>query len=84
MLDPYVTVETVAGRPEAEFIKSMLNAEGIECELSQEAAGSVFGLSVGTLGAVDILVPTSVAGRAKRMITDYQDRKRSRDEDPDS
>ena len=77
MVDPYVTVTTVAGRPEAEFIKSFLNADGIECELSQEAAGSVFGLSVGTLGAVEILVPTSKAGRARRMIVDYQSRKRS-------
>lgn len=76
MVDPYVTIETVAGRPEAEFIKSFLNAEGIDVELSQEAAGSVFGLSVGTLGEVEILVPTSKAGRARRMVEEYLARKK--------
>ncbi|MGA9190656.1 MAG: DUF2007 domain-containing protein [Anaerolineales bacterium] len=75
MLDPYVSLVTVSGRPEAEFIKSFLNAEGIDCELSQEAAGSVFGLSVGTLGAVEIFVPTSKAGKARRMLAEYQARK---------
>jgi hypothetical protein len=75
MSDPYVSIVTVAGRPEAEFIKSFLNAEGIECELSQESAGSVFGLSVGTLGAVEIFVPTGQAGKARRMVEDYQARK---------
>jgi len=75
MLDPYVSLVTVSGRPEAEFIKSFLNAEGIDCELSQEAAGSVFGLSVGTLGAVEIFVPTSKAGKARRMLAEYQSRK---------
>jgi hypothetical protein len=78
MLDPYVKVETVAGRPEAEFIKSLLAAEEIDCELSQEAAGSVFGLSVGTLGAVHIFVPASVAGKAKHLIDDYLDNKTNR------
>jgi hypothetical protein len=76
MLDPYVSLVTVSGRPEAEFIKSFLNAEGIGCELSQEAAGSVFGLSVGTLGAVEILVPTSKAGKARRMVDEYLARKK--------
>jgi hypothetical protein len=80
MLDPYVKIETVAGRPEAEFIKSFLNADGIDVELSQEAAGSVFGLSVGALGSVDILVPTSQAGKARRMVEDYLARKKGGDE----
>jgi hypothetical protein len=82
MLDPYVTIETVAGRPEAELIKSFLNAEGIDVELSQEAAGSVFGLSVGTLGAVHILVPSSVAGKARRLIDDYLASKKKAGDDP--
>lgn len=83
MADPYVSIVTVAGRLEAEIIKSFLNADGIDCELSQESAGSVFGLSVGTLGAVEILVPFSVAGRARRMVADYQARKRSAADDTD-
>ncbi len=83
MADPYVNIVTVAGRLEAEFIRSFLNADGIECELSQELAGSVFVLSVGTLGAVDILVPFGQAGRARRMVADYQARKQSPADDPD-
>jgi hypothetical protein len=83
MADPYVSIVTVSGRLEAEFIRSFLNADGIECELSQESAGSVFGLSVGILGAVDILVPFSKAGRARRMVADYQARKRSPSNDHD-
>lgn len=72
MPDPYVSITTVAGRPEAEIIKSFLNAEGIECELSQEAAGSVFGLSVGILGEVEIFVPSSQADKARRMVAEYR------------
>jgi hypothetical protein len=77
MSDPYVSITTVSGRGEAEFIKSFLNAEGIDCELSQESAGSVFGLSVGTLGAVEIFVPSNQAGKAARMVDEYQARKQS-------
>lgn len=77
MPDPFVTIETVASRREAEAIKSLLSAEGIECMLSQEAAGPAYGLSESALGAVHIRVPTGKGGKARRLVEDYLARRRA-------
>jgi len=76
MPDQYVTVEIVAGRQEAEIMKAYLNARGIKCYVSQEAAGNVYGFSIGTLGNVEIRVPSSQAKRARQAIHDYHRRKK--------
>ena len=51
-----VRVASVNGSVEAEVLRGLLEAQGIEATLSHEAAGTSFGLSVGPLGRVDILV----------------------------
>jgi hypothetical protein len=71
MPDQYVTIESVSGRQEAEFIKAYMNAEGIKCELSQEAGGA-FGFSVGGLARVDIMVPSKQVSRARRALRNYE------------
>lgn len=75
MPDRFVTVEIVAGRPEADFIRSYLRAHGIKCELSQEAVGHVYGLSVGILANVAIRVPSRQVVRARELIQNHQARK---------
>jgi hypothetical protein len=65
MSEPLVVVCTVAGRLEADRIKSWLEAEGIPAMVSQEGAGQVYGLSLGLMGDADVLVPASRAAEAE-------------------
>ncbi len=56
----------------AEILRGMLEAQEIPVVLSQEGAGKVYGLTVGTLGKVEILVPDSEVERAERILEDYE------------
>jgi hypothetical protein len=71
MPDKFVVVETIAGRGNAEILRSFLQAQGIQCELSQEALGSVYGFTVGGLGSVDLLVPSQQGKQAREIIREY-------------
>jgi len=74
MPDQFVTVEIAAGRQEAEIMKAYLNTKGIRCDLLQEAAGNIYGFSIGTLGNVEIRVPSAQAKRAREAIHEYRKR----------
>ena len=63
-----VVVYTTSGPGEAGIIQSVLNAAGIPCELSREGAGAAYGLTVGPLGEVDVLVPAAHAEAAKALL----------------
>jgi hypothetical protein len=76
MVDRYVVVETVYGRTEAEFLRSYLQARGVHCEISQEAAGSIFPATVGVLARVDILVPSRQGKAARQALKEYHKAKR--------
>ena len=71
MVDRFIVVDTVSGRTEAEFLLSFLEARGIQCELSQEAIGWVFGIGVGPLSEVDILVPSHQGKQAREALKEY-------------
>ncbi|MFN2302834.1 MAG: putative signal transducing protein [Anaerolineales bacterium] len=60
-----ISVFSAAGQLNAEMIKAFLEAKGIEVILNQESIGRTYGLSAGTLGEVDILVPESQVAEAK-------------------
>ncbi len=68
----YVLLVTVSGKLEAEIIHGMLEAYGVDAEMSHEAAASIYGLSVGPVAEVDILVPEDQIGEARRLLDDYQ------------
>ena len=72
MSDPLVVICTVAGRLEAERIRSWLEAEGIPAMVSQEGAAQVYGLGVGILGKADVLVPASRAAEAEAWLAAMQ------------
>ena len=72
MIDRFVVVETVSGRTKAELLRSLLQANGVQCELSQEALGWVHGLEIGSLGSVDLLVPSHQAKSARKVLKQYQ------------
>jgi len=63
-----VTVYVAVGQPEAHIIKARLEAEGIPVLLSYESAGLVFGLTVDGLGEVQVMVPSSLAEEAKKIL----------------
>ncbi len=63
-----VVVYTTSGPGEADIIQSVLLAAGIPCELSREGAGAAYGLTVGPLGVVDILVPEEHAPAAEALL----------------
>lgn len=65
-------LDEVQGRLEAEFIKSYLEAEGIEVELFQESIGHhIYPVMVDGLGRVQIFVPKDQAEQARQLYKDY-------------
>lgn len=63
-----VSLGTVDGQVEAEIIKGLLTANGVEVWLSQESAGSALGLTVGALGEVEIMVRAEQAEQARSLM----------------
>ena len=62
----------VQGRLEAEFIKSYLEAEGIETELFQESVGHhIYPVTINGLGRVQIFVPKEQAEEARQILEEY-------------
>ncbi len=72
MGNEYVELVTVSGRMEAEIIHAMLEAYGIDTEISFEAAASIYGLGVGPTAEVDILVSSDQLEEAQKLLDDYQ------------
>jgi len=58
------------GKLEAESIKILLESFGIPAYINQESAGTTYGLTIGPLGEVDILVPEKYLTEAKKVIDD--------------
>jgi len=56
------------GKLEAESIKILLESFGITAYINQEAAGSVYGLTVGMLGEVEVCVALDQVNEAQKII----------------
>ena len=63
-----VSVGTADGQVEAEIIKGLLTANGVEVCLSQESAGTALGLTVGAMGEVEIMVRAEQAEEARSLL----------------
>jgi hypothetical protein len=63
-----VVVYTAPGQLQAQIVKGLLEAQGIPAQLSGEGAGAAYGLTVGLLGLVEILVPANRAAEAEKLI----------------
>jgi hypothetical protein len=68
----YSVVATASGKLEADIIKGMLEAQGVETMLSYEAAATAYGLGVGRLARVEILVREEQIAEAEAILEDYQ------------
>ena len=78
----WVVVETVTGSLQAELLRGLLEAQEIDVILSQEGAGRAFGLEVGPLGEVQILVSQEDSQRARGIIDDYYSGAYESEDDP--
>jgi hypothetical protein len=62
--DAWVIVATTSGLTEAEIIAGLLKTAEIPNYLQQETVGRVFGISFGSMGQVNVLVPQKFAAEA--------------------
>jgi hypothetical protein len=60
------------GMLEAETVKILLESFGIPAYTNQESAGIAYGLAVGPLGEVDVLVPMEHLADAQKIIEDMR------------
>lgn len=59
---------TVADRWEAEIIRGVLKSAGLHVRLKGESVAHLYGLSVGPLGEVEVMVPSEEAYRARAIL----------------
>ncbi len=64
----WATVYVAANRTEAEIIRSHLMAEEIPAVLQGEALGQVYGLTMGPLAKVNVLVPEEWLEQARKVL----------------
>ena len=65
-------IDEVDGELQAEILRGLLEAQGIQVLLSQEGIGHfAFSVTVGPLSTVQILVPTSQVEAAMAIMDDY-------------
>jgi hypothetical protein len=63
------------GTLEAESVKILLESFEIPAFINQESLGATYGLSVGTLGEVEVIVPMKFIAQAKKVIKDMEEGK---------
>jgi len=66
------SVITVQGELQAELLRGLLEAQGIQVQLSQEGVARVYGLTVGPLAEVDLLVPENQISSARNVIAEFK------------
>jgi hypothetical protein len=84
MATQYVGVYTANGMLDAEMIRSFLETAGIPSLLSHESAGTIFGLTMGPLGEVQVMVPVEKYEEAKTMLDAMDQGKYSQTDGSDS
>jgi hypothetical protein len=77
-------VDQVAGQLQADILRGLLEAQGIQVWLNQEGAGHAYGLGVGPLGRVEILVPSSALEQARQVLEAYYAGEFEAEEMPDT
>ena len=69
--EEWVLVDRVQGQLQAEIVRGLLEAQGMRVWVNQEGAAHAYAVSVGTLGMVEILVPTSEVKEAREVLKAY-------------
>jgi hypothetical protein len=66
-------VYEVTGAIQAEILRGLLEAQGLQVILSQEGIGhDIYPVNFGALGRIQILVPVSDAALARQTLAEYQ------------
>lgn len=60
------------GTLEAESVKILLESFEIPAFINQESLGATYGLSIGVLGEVEVIVPMKFIKKAKKVIKDME------------
>ena len=68
----FVTVYKAHGKLDAESIKGFLEAQGIPAFLDSNPLGQIYGLTVGDLGKVGVMVSTENEATARRLLQDME------------
>ena len=69
--EEWVLVEKVQGQLQAEILKGLLEAQGITVWLNAQGAAHAYAVTVGVLGTVELLVPSSSAESARQVLDAY-------------
>ena len=69
--DEWVMVDQVQGQLQAEILRGLLEAQGIMVWVNAPGAAHAYALSVGTLGTVELLVPSSFVDQARQILESY-------------
>lgn len=76
-------VYVASGGIEAESVKILLESFGLKAYINQESAGKTYGLTVGPLGEVEVLVPSDQVEEALKIISDMNSGKLEAPSDSD-
>jgi hypothetical protein len=69
--EEWVLIDKIQGQLQAEILKGLLEAQGIQVWLNSQGAARAYAVTVGTLGAVELLVPSSQAVLAREILDQY-------------
>lgn len=67
-----VVVYRAKGLVDGEIIRGFLEAQGIPANVSQEAAGKIYGLTIGDLGVAEVLVRAQDEQRALELLREME------------
>lgn len=65
-------VARVTGEIQAEILRGLLEAQGIPVTLNQEGAGRAYGINMGPMGEVQLMVPSRFVQDARQVLADYE------------
>jgi len=71
--DQWQEIDRVPDPFEAEILRGLLEAQGVQVWLAQEGAARALGLSLTPMGEVVLLVPASQASQALEILDQYDD-----------
>ncbi len=71
MAQDWVSVLTTHNPAQADILRGLLEAQGVPARLLQEPAARVFGLHVGPLGEIQILVPAERQAEAEDVVSAF-------------
>jgi hypothetical protein len=69
--EEWVLVDTCAGQLQAELVRGLLEAQGIQVWINQAGAAHAYAVTVGSMGRVEVLVPSGDSEQAERVLDEY-------------